>query len=144
MKIAIKLLLLTALLFALPFKAMADAPGEHPGYLHALTDLRTARFLLTRDHVGPNDHFAIESIDRAINEIKIASIDDGKNLNDHPPIDTSLNDVGRFRKALELLDRAHRDIAQGEDNVFAQGLQHRALHHIDQAHHVVKEIVDNW
>jgi hypothetical protein len=129
MKIVIKLLLLA---------------GNHPGYIHALTDLRTARFLLTRQQVGPKDHFAIESIDKAINEIKAASIDDGKNLNDHPPVDTTLNDSGRFHEALRLLDSAHHDIAKEEDNVFAQGLQHRALEHIDKAHHVVKEIIESW
>jgi hypothetical protein len=144
MKIAIKLLLLALAFVALPFKASADLPGDHPGYIHALSDLRTARFLLTREHVGARDHFAIESIDRAINEIKNASIDDGKDLNDHPPVDASLNDSGRFHKALELLEKAHQDIAQDEDNVFAQGLQHRALEHIDKAHHVVKEILESW
>jgi len=144
MKTVIKLLLVVGALFSLSFNASADLPGDHPGYLHALTDLRTARFFLTRQHVGQRDHFAIEAIDRAINEIKRASIDDGKNLNDHPPVDTSLNDSGRFHRALELLDRAHRDIAKYEDNVFAQGLQNRALHHIDEAHHVVKEIIDSW
>jgi len=143
MKLAIQLLFLTALLI-LPFKASADIPGPHPGYLRALTDLRTARFLLARHHAGPRDHFAIDAIDRAINEIKKASIDDGKNLNDHPPVDTSLNDAGRFRRALELLDQAHQDIARFEDNVYAQGLQQRALRHIDEARHEVKRIVDDW
>ena len=94
--------------------------------------------------MGERDHFAIESIDRAIDEIKKASIDDGKNLDDHPPVDASLNDSGRFHKALELLNKAHQDIAKFEDNVFAQGLQHRALEHIDKAHHIVKEIIESW
>ena len=31
------------LLLALPLAANADLPGKHPYYLHALTDLRTAR-----------------------------------------------------------------------------------------------------
>ena len=144
MKSVFQILFVAVALLSLSFNASADLPGDHPGYLHALTDLRTARFFLTREHVGPRDHFAIEAVDRAIDEIKKASIDDGKNLNDHPPVDTSLNDAGRFHRALELLDRAHRDIAKEEDNIFAQGLQHRALHHIDEAHHVVKEILDSW
>ena len=144
MKIAIKLLFLAVAVFALPFKASADLPGDHPGYLHALTDLRTARFFLTREHVGARDHFAIEAIDRAIGEIKKASIDDGKNLGDHPPVDTALDDSGRFHRALELLDRAHQDVARDEDNAYAQGLQQRALHHIDEAHHFVKEILESW
>ena len=38
----------TAALFAiiLPFAAHADTPGDHPGYLHALSDLRAARWNL--------------------------------------------------------------------------------------------------
>ncbi len=141
MKMAIQLLFLAALLI-LPFKASADMPGPHPGYLRALTDLRAARFLLVRHHAGPRDHFAIDEIDHAIREITKASIDDGKNLNNQPPVDASLNDAGRFRRALELLDQAHRDIAQYEDNAFAQGLQQRAIQHIDAAHHEVKRIID--
>ncbi len=144
MKIISKVVLVLTALFTISLTAMADTPGDHPGYIHALSDLRTARFFLTREHVGNRDHFAIESIDLAINDIKQASIDDGKNLNDHPPVDTSLSEQGRFHKALELLDKAHHDIAKEEDNVYAQGLQHRALQHIDQAHHVVKEILESW
>lgn len=143
MKNAIRFLLIVIAVFAFSFKASAD-PGDHPGYLDALTDLRTARFLLTREHVGPRDHYAIDAIDRAIGEIKKASIDDGKNLNDHPPVDASLNDSGRFHRALELLDQAHQDIAKNENNVFAQGLQQRALYHINKAHHFVREILDSW
>jgi hypothetical protein len=122
----------------------ADIPGAHPGYLRALSDLRWARAYASRDNPGPRDHFVIDEIDRAINEIKIASIDDGKNLNDHPPIDANLDFRGRFRRALDLLNHAHRAVAKEEDNVYAQGLQQRALDHIDKAHHALKEIIDNW
>ena len=31
-----------------PFAALADMPGKHPGYLHALSDLRAARWFLWR------------------------------------------------------------------------------------------------
>jgi hypothetical protein len=141
MKIFIPVLALAAVIFAFPATASAQ---DHPGYLHALSDLRAARFLLQRDTPGPRDGAAIDEIDHAIREIKHASIDDGKNLNDHPAPDPTWNDVGRFHHALEYLNRAHQDVSGEEDNGYAQGLQHRALYHIDQAHHFVNEILDRW
>jgi hypothetical protein len=141
MKTLLSVLALAAIAFAFPATASA---ADHPGYLHALSDLRAARFFLQRHEPGPRDGYAISEIDAAINEIKTASIDDGKNLNDHPAPDPTWNDAGRFHHALEFLDRAHRDISENEDNVYAQGLQHRALEHIDKAHHLVKEIIDRW
>jgi len=35
---------------------------------------------------------------------------------EHPPIDTNLDRRGRFRKAMELLQRARADIAAEEDD----------------------------
>jgi hypothetical protein len=86
------------------------------------------------------DH-AIAEIDKAIAEIKHAAIDDGKNLNDHPPVDAHLGHAGRYHRALELLDQAHRDLAQEEDDGFAHGLRHRALEHIDGAHRIVEHLI---
>ena len=141
MKTFLSLLALAAIVLAFPATASA---ADHPGYLHALSDLRAARFFLQRQAPGPRDADAIAEIDSAIREIKVASIDDGKNLNDHPAPDPTWNDVGRFHHALEFLDRAHHDIAEGENNVYAQGLQRRALGHIDTARHLVKEIINHW
>jgi hypothetical protein len=123
----------------------ADDPGRHPAYLHALTDLRHARAHLERmspnDRVDREEEHAIAEIDRAIGEIKHAAIDDGKDLNDHPPVDAHLGHAGRYHRALELLDKAHRDIAEREDDGFAHGLRHRALEHIDEAHHIVEHLI---
>ncbi len=120
------------------------AQGRHPAYLRALTDLRAARAYLQHHDGGQLRHEeddAIHEINSAIDEIKKAAIDDGKNLNDHPPIDANLDWGGRLKHALELLNRAHDDIAKEEDNRFAEGLQQRALGHIDNAHHQVKEAI---
>jgi hypothetical protein len=131
-----------ALCAALSF---ADEPGRHPAYLHALSDLRDARAHLAHEtdsgHMDREEAHAIAEIDKAIAEIKRAAIDDGKNLNDHPPVDTHLGHAGRYHKALELLDKAHRDLAQEEDDAFAHGLRHRALEHIDGAHHIVESLI---
>jgi hypothetical protein len=132
-----------ALLFALSPK-QNFAQGKHPAYLHALSDLRAARAHLERHDGGELRHKekeAIRAIDDAINEIKKASIDDGKDLNDHPPVDAGLDYTGRLHRAKQLLEKAHQDIAHEEDNSFAQGLQQRAFGHIDRAIHEVDECI---
>jgi hypothetical protein len=138
---------LVALFVIAMFSALtlADEPGKHPAYLHALTDLRHARAHLDKlspsDHVDAEEQHAIGEIDRAIEEIKKASIDDGKDLNDHPPVDAHMDRAGRYHRALELLDKAHNDIAREEDDPSTRGLRDRALHHIDEAHRIVDHLV---
>jgi hypothetical protein len=136
------LALFVAVCAALTF---ADEPGAHPAYLHALTDLRHARAHLERftpsERMDAEQQHAIEEIDRAIDEITRAAINDGKNLNDHPPVDAHMDFSGRYHRALELLDKAHNDIAREEDDPRVRGLRNRALHHIDEAHHIVDHLV---
>jgi hypothetical protein len=120
------------------------APAGHPAYLHALSDLRDARAHLERPDGGAvhqQEKDAVAEIDRAIGEIKAASIDDGKNLNDHPPVDAHLAWVGRLNKAARLLDRARDDVSHAEDDPAAQGLQARALDHIAKARRRVEEAI---
>ncbi len=84
--------MLSALLLAmlLPMAASADLPGKHPAYLHALSDLRAARWLLEHRPgdaaVSSREDVGIAEIDAAIGEIKKAAIDDGKDLHDHPGV----------------------------------------------------------
>jgi hypothetical protein len=138
-------LALVALSFSAAIAGAAPAPGrEHPAYLHALTDLRHARAHLQRPDGGElreQEKKAIHEIDDAIAEIKKAAIDDGKDLNDHPPVDARMDWPGRLHRAIELLNKAHNDVSQEEDNSFAQGLQQRAMEHIDKAHHHVEEAI---
>jgi hypothetical protein len=126
--------------------SLADDPGRHPAYLHALTDLRHARAhldnLAATHHMDKEEEHAINEIDKAIDEIKRAAIDDGKNLNDHPPVDAGMDRTGRFRRAQQLLDKAHNDIAREEDDPSVRGLRDRALHHIDEAHHIVDKLIE--
>jgi hypothetical protein len=139
------LTILAILLFPLAHSFAAPAPGgDHPAYLHALSDLRAARALLQRPDGGElreQEKKAVHEIDDAIAEIKRASIDDGKDLDDHPPVDTRMEWSGRLHRAVELLDKAHSDVAREEDNRYAQGLQQRALEHIDKAHRHVEEAI---
>jgi len=148
MKILSKFSLMFLLLAVFASLAAADEPGRHPAYLHALDDLRDARAHLDRfspdERIDNQQQHAIDEIDAAIGEIKRAAIDDGKDLRDHPPIDAHLKRADRFRKAVELLDKAHHDIAKEEDDPGTRGLQHRALQHIDEAHHTVETIIHSW
>jgi hypothetical protein len=109
---------------------------SHPEYLRALSDLRAARAHLERPDHGElkrQEKDAIHEIDETISAIKKASIDDGKDLNVHPPVDAKLDWPGRLHRAIELINKAHADIAKEEDNRFAQGLQQRAFEHLDKA-----------
>jgi hypothetical protein len=123
----------------------SNAFDQHPYYLHALSDLRAARWMIEHrpgNWVQTQDEIeAVRRIDAAINEIKKASIEDGKNLEDHPPVDELADHNGRLHKALEFLRKARQDISHDEDNVFAQGLQARAYGHIDGAIGAVKRAI---
>jgi hypothetical protein len=119
--------------------------GFHPPYLSALSDLRAARWMI--EHRPGNwdqtvdEVTAVQQIDAAIGEIKKASIDDGKNVNDHPPVDERNDHDGRLHEAVDFLGKARYDISGDEDNTFAQGLQSRAYNHIDQAIAAVKKAI---
>jgi len=131
-----------------PLASMAQTlPGKHPAYLHALTDLRTARWLLEHQagdaKVYAGEDKGINEIDAAINEIKHASIDDGKDLHDHPSVDTKEHG-SRLLKAIETLKKAHADIDKEEDNPDAHELRHRSLEHIDHAIKAAEEAHKEW
>ena len=147
MKFAKHLTLLLLLgLAALPTTAQS-LPGKHPGYLHALTDLRTARWLLYHQpgdqKVYSDEDVAIQEVDAAINEIKRASIDDGKDLNDHPMVDVREHG-SRLLRAIETLKKAHHDIDEEEDNPDVRELRHRASEHIERATKAAERAHDQW
>ncbi|MGO9317780.1 MAG: hypothetical protein ACLPXT_14045 [Terracidiphilus sp.] len=124
------------LLFALGTPAQA----QRPHYLHALSNLREARELLQTDtrpgFIGARDR-AIEEIERAIHEVSEAVRDEGRNPHHTPP--PAGGDPNRpMRSALNLLDEARGDIATGTDESGHQGLQMRALHHVDEAREILR------
>lgn len=132
-------------LVALPFAANADLPGKHPYYLHSLSDLRTARWMLEHRPgdaaVSGQEDVAITEIDKAIGEIKKAAIDDGKDIHDHPNVDVPNDHPGRLHKALELLKKTHSDVNREEDDPMTQGLKGRAVQHIDAAIHATEHAI---
>ena len=132
---------LAALATLIPVSGKAETPGRHPHYLRARSDLRGAQFL-SRVREEPNVMRNLkrcdEEIEAAIHEIDVAAVIDRKDLDEHPRIDTHLDRNGRFRKMMELLDSARRDIGQEEDNPRAIGWRNAAFRHIDEARNSLK------
>ena len=145
MKFRKSALLMGVALSALPFIASADLPGKHPHYLHALSDLRAARWMLEHRPgdaaVSGQEDVAITEIDAAIGEIKRAAIDDGKDIHDHPKVDGPNDRPGRLHKALELLRETHEDVAREEDDPMTRGLRNRAVGHVDGAIHATEKAI---
>lgn len=125
----------------------AAAPAAHPAYLHALSDMRLARAMLERPardvEVKWDENRAIRQIDAAIHEIRDAAIDDGKPLEDHPPVDAHLRHRDRIRNAIEVLERAAHDIEEREDNGYSRGLRGRAVGHIREAIRASREAIED-
>ncbi|HYP33511.1 MAG TPA: hypothetical protein VES00_16695 [Burkholderiaceae bacterium] len=115
----------------------ADLPGHHPAYLHALSDLRHARWNLTHRPgdaaVNEQERIAVAEVDRAIAEAMRAAGDDGKNVAQDEHEDASLDHPGALHHAQDLLIKAKQDVAQGEDNPEARRLRGAVVQHIDLA-----------
>ncbi|HVU18724.1 MAG TPA: hypothetical protein VHD32_17605 [Candidatus Didemnitutus sp.] len=129
----------------LPAVSRAEPVGHHPAFLHALTDLRDARWNLEHRPgdwaMRADESLAIEEVDHAIAEIHRAAIDDGKNTSLHPPSDARLDRLGRLHHALELLRRAYHDASGEEDNPASREWRHRALEHMDAAIHATERAI---
>lgn len=91
--------------------------------------------------VSGQEDVAIQQIDAAIGEIKRASIDDGKDLADHPAVDVPKDHPGRLHKATDLLKKVHHDVDREEDDPTARGLKHRALEHVEAALHATDHAI---
>jgi hypothetical protein len=131
-----------ALIAAVP--AWADDSDRRPQYLHVLGDLRDAREHLEHfgsDPVDARAERAIFEIDRAINEIRREAVMNGDDMENHVPVDTHMVRNGRFHKAMDLLDKAKRDVAGEEDQPDAQALQLRVMRHIEEARHEVARAI---
>ena len=134
------LLALTVVSFALP--AIAQTP--HPHYLHALSDLRLARALLDQPaehNVMVDQSHAIGAINRALDELSRASINDGVDPRAFraPAADTQLDQRGRLSKVQALLNAAFRDLSYAEDNMAALGWRNAALQQVQAAKGLVNK-----
>jgi hypothetical protein len=134
--------LVAILSIAVPVASFAGFFGDHPRYVHALSDIRYARALIQRPdqaNILEDEVNATQELDVATSEIKVAARDDWKPINDHPTVDAHLDHRGRFTEALKVLARAHDDVCKEEDDRKARGLRNRAVNHLDQAMNYVRQ-----
>lgn len=136
--------------FALPLLTsalvMADEPGRHPHYIHALSDLRAAQWQI--DHRRPEDgevredeQVSSDEVAIAIRSVTDAASREGKDLGYQPPPDAPVAYGGRLHAAIDLLRAAHNDLALPEDDPVARGQQHAALLRVDAALHAAQRAI---
>lgn len=133
-----KMLAIAVTLSAIGLTAHAQEPGRHPYYAHALNDLKTAKFLVEHRRpedgaIGNHETVMTEEINAAFGEIKAAMRNDDKSAEPQMGHDQIADASGRMHQALDLLKKAHDDVAHEEDDPASKGLQQRALKHIDAA-----------
>jgi hypothetical protein len=138
-----------AICMVVPFLAVLSTPTQAqvpgaPAYLHAISDLRLSRAYIQADmsagHQREKAH-AIDEITKAIQEIKNAAIDDGKDINYGPPTDAHGMAAGPIHEALRLARKGHDDCYAGIDLPNAVGMKMRALKHIDEATNTLQRIM---
>jgi len=134
----------------MPGAAQAQWWRAHPAYLRALSDLRSAYWLI--QHRDPSDPMqaaeegrALDEIRATYNELAQASISDGRNIDDQPPADMVWGARGnRFYKAGELLQAANAELRGEEDNPAANGMRRRAIRHLGLAMRALTDAVHHW
>jgi hypothetical protein len=133
-----KTIVLATLTACAALPALADEYGKHPFYLHAISDLQAAGWQI--DHRRPEDPqisgdelVVRDEIRAAIGELQHAAWQDGKAMNWNPPPDAALPREGRLHAAVDLLRKAHADVAREEDDPRSRPFQQRGLSHVDAA-----------
>jgi hypothetical protein len=123
--------------------AMAQMPGRHPHYIHALSDLRAAQWQI--DHRRPEDGemredelVASDEVAAAIHSTTTAAAADAKDLGWNPPPDAPPAYDGRLHAALDLLHAAHNDLSLPEDDPAARFQQRLATLRVDAAIHATE------
>ena len=116
--------------------------ATHPFYRSALTQLRTARWMIAHHPINwqpqMSEREAIAHIDAAISSIVKASIDDGKTVNDRPKAARKKDSPDRLTMALGCLKQARVNISRDGDKSLAEGLQLHAYEQIDGAIRAVR------
>ena len=132
-------LCLICMLLSLPSGAFAS--HSHPGYNHAVDDLRLARALLQRPNgvQHPNGwqdevSLTIGHIDMAVKEIEEGVGASRSKPHELPRIDPHMTWAERLDQSLRLLERAEWDFAKEKDDAASTGLKGRIFDLLDQAH----------
>jgi hypothetical protein len=137
-------------MLAIPVAAQAQWWQRHPKYLHAMSDLRMAYWLISHHEQNepfarPEETHALKEIARAYQDLKDASIIDEKDINEQPPADMNFYDHrGRLHRALDLLHEARNDVSGEEEDPDARGFRHGALRDIDKAIRATNTAIEIW
>lgn len=140
----------TMLAVMIPVAAQAAWWDRHPGYLKAMSDLRTAYWLISHhetDDPAVNEpaRHALVDIRYAYQFLKDVAITDDRNIDDQPPPDAVRYDFrGRLHRASDLLQDAYDRVDREEDDPEARGLRNRALHNIDKAVRSTNQAIRAW
>jgi hypothetical protein len=133
-----------------PAVSQAQWWQHHPKYLHAMSNLRMAYWLIAHRESSdpdarPEERKALKEISRAYQDLKDASIMDNKDIADQPPADTNFYDHrGRLHHALDLLKEARGDVQGEEEDPAARGFRYGALKDIDKAIHATDDAIHAW
>jgi len=130
--------LLAALLLTLPLAAGGDeAPARNPDYVHALPDLRTARWLLTPQPGDPplrtNEDQAIQDINLAIRAVIKSGLYDSTDVSEHEQMQMAQDHTTRMHQALDLLHRAHAYLSKEAPDPMGTLVRNQVLEDIDRA-----------
>lgn len=126
----------------LVFATATPARAQEPHYLRALGDLRTARDYISFDKGAFNGErrHAVDEINKAIEEIKHAAWDDGKQTRFSPPGDANKG-WAPMHYAQNALNAARANVAQGMDTPQNAGLRGRADQHMAEAVRTLGHII---
>lgn len=120
------------------------AQAQEPHYLQALSELRTARDYIQYDR-GQFDgarHHAVDEINKAIDEIKHAAWDDGKNTAFAPPDRGVTTGWAPIHQAQHFIGLAKGHVAEGIDTPQNNGLRDRIMLHVNEARVTIQRILD--
>lgn len=130
---------LAGLLLMLP--ASAFASHGHPGYQHAVDDLRLAQLLLQRSNVAPASNgwhdevsLTMDNIGEAMKQMDAAVGGDRGKPSELPRLDAHMAWTERLNESLRLIERAELDCSREKDGGGNSGLKARIFDLLDQAH----------
>jgi len=133
-----------------PVTAQAQWYMQNPGYLQAMSDLRTAYWLI--DHKDPNspgqafeESQALQNIHAAFGYLKDVNLADGSRPTDGPPPNFVWGDHrGRLHQAYDLLMRAHQEVGFQDPNPLAAHWRNAMGVHLDAAIRYTGAAIQHW
>jgi hypothetical protein len=124
--------------------APALAQPMHPEAIHAISDLRAARDLLSRGGrhgVSPEDQQAIGLIDQVIHSASRVALYDGRELHvvEQPGVDASASSPSRLENVHILLAAAAHDLNGTEENPTTRPYLDQARRQLGEALQIIRQ-----